>query len=120
MARSRFFNDNTWARANPPCTWDDMNPEFLAKLEIARTIANTPFVINSAFRTREHELRQGRNGNSSHVTGRAVDIRCTDSRARFHIIKGLIEAGFDRIGVHPGFIHADDSPTHDKEVVWFY
>ena len=92
----------------------------MARLERTRERANTPFPINSAFRSHEHELRQGRNGNSSHTTGRAVDIRCTGSRERFLIIAAAIQEGFTRIGVHPTFIHLDDSPTHDQQVVWFY
>ena len=128
--KSRFFNDNTWRNATPSCTRADMNDEFMARLERAREIANTPFVVTSAARSREHEIRQGRNGTSSHVPiesniksergARAVDIRCTESRARFRIIFGAIQAGFTRIGVHPTFIHLDDSPNHDPEVVWFY
>ena len=127
---SRFFNDNTWRNATPSCTRADMNDEFVARLVRTRERANTPFFIKSAARTREHELRQGRSGNSSHVPvesdikeergARAVDIRCTESRARFHIISAAIQEGFTRIGVHPNFIHLDDSPTHDQQVVWFY
>ena len=118
--KSRFFNDNTWRNATPSCTWDDMHPEFLARLERTRERANTPFRINSAFRSVEHERSRGRSGNSSHTTGRAVDIACTGSRERFLIIRAAIQEGFTRIGVHPTFIHLDDSPTHDPEVVWFY
>ena len=117
---SRFFNDNTWARANPACTRADMNDEFMARLERAREIADTPFIVNSAFRSVEHEKSRGRSGKGAHPTGRAVDIRCTESRARFRIIYGAIQAGFTRIGVNKTFIHLDDSPAHDPEVVWFY
>jgi len=118
--KSRFFNDNTWHNATPACTWDDMHPDFLARLERAREIAGVPFVINSAFRTVEHERSRGRSGSSSHTTGRAVDIQATDSRRRYHIIRGLYAAGFTRIGHHPTFIHVDDSPAHDQEVFFGY
>jgi len=117
---SRFFNDNTWARANPACTRADMNDEFMARLERAREIADTPFVINSAFRTVEHERQQGRAGTSSHTTGRAVDIRCTDSHLRMRIYDALRVAGFNRIGIHPTFIHVDDSPAHPANVMFLY
>ena len=120
MAESRFFNDNTWARAVPACTRADMNNEFMAKLVRAREIADTPFVINSAFRTVEHERRQGRAGTSSHTTGRAVDIRCTDSGLRMRIYDALRAVGFNRIGIHSGFIHVDDSPNHPANVLFLY
>ena len=120
MITARFFKESEFRNANPACSLQDMHPETMRRLDLARSVAGIPFVINSAFRTVEHEKRQGRTGTSSHTTGRAVDIRCTADRQRFLIITALLMAGFDRIGVHKTFIHADDSPRHSKQVIFFY
>jgi hypothetical protein len=32
----------------------------------------------------------------------------------------LFEAGFNRIGIHEHFIHVDDDPSKDADVVWLY
>jgi hypothetical protein len=36
------------------------------------------------------------------------------------VVNALLKAGFKRIGVAKTFIHADDSETHDQEVMWLY
>ena len=120
MIFSRFFSDSEFKRAVPPCSLNDMNQTTMIRMDRAREFAGIPFVVNSAFRTPEHEKLQGRDGKSSHTTGRALDIRCNTPRNRFLIIDALLKAGFTRIGVAQTFIHADDSPSHDQKVVWFY
>ena len=120
MITSKHFKEIEFQRTTPSCSLQDMKQSTMNKLDAARDIAGVPFVINSAFRTIEHEKRQGRAGTSSHTTGRAVDIRCNADSNRFKIIDALIKSGFNRIGVHKTFIHADDSETHTKNVIWFY
>jgi uncharacterized protein YcbK (DUF882 family) len=97
-----------------------MNNETIDKLNKAREIANIPFILNSAYRTVDHEKRMGRPGTSSHTNGRAIDIRATQGRTKFIVIDALLKAGFTRIGVHSGFIHADDDPTKSDKVLWLY
>lgn len=67
-----------------------------------------------------HNLAEGGARLSGHLTGHALDIKASDSRTRFVIIKALMDAGFNRIGIANGFIHADDAPYSAKEVVWLY
>ena len=120
MITAKFFQESEFQNANPSCSLQDMHPETMRRLDLARSIAGIPFVINSAFRTVEHEKRMGRIGASSHTTGRAVDIRCNTDRNRYLIITALLMAGFDRIGIHRTFIHVDDSPKHAAQVIFFY
>jgi uncharacterized protein YcbK (DUF882 family) len=122
MSNYRFFTDNDFSRlpCTPACSISDMHQLTLQKLDRARGLAGMPFIINSAYRTKAHELSRGRNGTSSHITGRAVDIAAVDSVSRFKIVKALIEAGFNRIGVHASFIHADDDPGKPGGVLWLY
>lgn len=102
------------------CGQNDMVFDFLARLEAARAGAGIPFVINSGFRCAEHNRAVGGTILSSHMFGLAVDIDVPNSRARFKILESLVRAGFTRIGVGENFIHVDDDPKKDTQVVWLY
>ena len=97
-----------------------MDKGFLEMLDEARGLANLPFVINSGFRTPEHNKKVDGKENSSHLAGYAADIACSDSRSRFIIIDALIQAGFTRIGVAKSFIHVDNDSEKDGNVIWTY
>lgn len=90
------------------------------KLSVARGIAQSPFVITSSLRTPEqNSILKESVKDSAHLTGNAVDLLCTDSSMRFWMLKGLIQAGFTRIGIYQNHIHADDSPTLPPNVCWY-
>ena len=116
----KYFSQVDFSGAKPSCSIKDMDRDMLTVLDNAREISGTPYVINSAYRTKDHERGMGRDGSSSHTTGKAVDIRAMDSTTRFLILKGLIEAGFTRIGVSKTFIHADTDEDKPSEVAWLY
>lgn len=98
----------------------NMDNNFLHKLDNARNIAGLPFIINSAYRSPEHNAKIGGSPNSSHLKGLAVDIKCTDSRTRFIIVDALIKAGFNRIGIADSFIHVDLDLDKSNKVIWTY
>ena len=97
----------------------NMSKEFLFVLDEAREIAGIPFIINSAYRSPEHPLSI-KNPSSSHIKGLAVDIKATDSKTRFKIVKALIQVGFTRIGIADTFIHVDLDLDKTKNVIWTY
>lgn len=99
---------------------ENMNVEFLDKLDQARDYANIPFYINSAFRTKEKNTEVGGKSNSSHLKGLAVDISATNSRTRFIILNALIAVGFTRIGISNAFIHVDNDKDKSQDVIWTY
>ena len=98
---------------------DNMSKEFLFVLDEAREFAGIPFIINSAYRSPEHPLSI-KNPSSSHIKGLAVDIKATDSKTRFKIVKALIEVGFTRIGIADTFIHVDLDLDKTQNVIWTY
>ncbi|MCP9289991.1 D-Ala-D-Ala carboxypeptidase family metallohydrolase [Gracilimonas sediminicola] len=120
MAEYNYFTENDFKTAFPACSMDDMDAEFMEKLDLAREIATVPFIVNSAYRTVEHEKENGRPGTSSHTKGIAVDLKCTRSRVRYRIIYALIQVGFTRIGIGEDFIHVDDDNEKDQQVIWDY
>ena len=98
---------------------NNMNKNFLFVLDEAREFAGIPFIINSAYRSPDHPLSI-KNPSSSHIKGLAVDIKATDSKTRFKIVKALIEVGFTRIGIADTFIHVDLDLDKTQDVIWTY
>ena len=89
---------------------DRMRLDFLQKLDLARSIADIPFIINSSYR--DDDIH------SAHATGRAVDIACTDSYTRINIVEALLKVGFSRIGVYPRHVHVDGDRQKPQNVLW--
>ena len=94
---------------------DRMDAAFISKLELARATAGVPFEITSGWRSKEDS--------KSHWLGKAVDIRAKTSAHRYAIVRGLILAGFRRIGVYykTGHVHADtntDAEGFPQDVFW--
>ena len=115
-----YFKSHEFDSPDEPGSGGKMNKGFVEKLNIARGLANIPFIITSGFRTEEHNARVGGVDSSAHTKGRAVDIACRDSRSRHIIVTALQEAGFNRIGIAGTFIHVDDCPDKPENVIWVY
>jgi uncharacterized protein YcbK (DUF882 family) len=98
---------------------DNMDEEFLERLDQARAFADIPFIINSAYRSPNHPLSI-KNPSSSHIKGLAVDIKATDNATRFKIIDALLFVGFKRIGIADTFIHVDMDYGKRQEIIWTY
>ena len=95
----------------------DMQPETIDKLQVARHLADTSFKINSAIRCKEHNTSIGGSETSAHLTGHAIDISCPSSTKRFKIVKGLIDAGFNRVLIYPSFIHTDTDSSKPQNII---
>jgi zinc D-Ala-D-Ala carboxypeptidase len=114
----KYFTPEEFAKCIPACRIDDLNHQLLKMLDEAREKAFVPFIINSAYRTKEYEIKKGRTGFSSHCKGLAVDIKCNDSIDRFLIIKALIDTGFRRIGIYENFLHVDIDESKPN-CIWY-
>jgi uncharacterized protein YcbK (DUF882 family) len=114
------FDCNCSNCANITGTGAYMNPEFLIKLDKARELAKTSFFITSGYRCFEHNINVGGRVGSEHPKGNAVDIRYNDSAQRYAILKGLLDAGFTRIGLGKTFIHVDCSTEKTQSIIWTY
>jgi len=104
----------------PCCKQGEMKPEFLVILDNAREMAGVPFRINSGFRCEKHNKEVGGKPTSSHLFGYACDISADTSYKRYKVLKGLILAGFTRIGIGSNFIHADSDSSKPPEALWLY
>lgn len=100
--------------------YEDVSRVLLNKLNRARHIANTPFTLTSAMRCPAHNRAEGGSPTSSHMNGKAVDIKVRSAKQRHTILTALIEAGFNRIGIADSFIHVDVDNEKRNGVCWVY
>ena len=97
----------------------NMDATFLQMLDDARGIAGIPFTITSGYRTKEHNEKVGGVSNSSHLVGKAADIKVGNGSERYIILNALIQAGFRRLGVAQSFLHCDNDESKANSV-WTY
>lgn len=93
---------------------------FVSHLQEARQNAGVPFLITSGYRCPKHNKEVGGINESAHTKGVAADIHAASSSTKFAIIKGLLSAGFRRIGISKTFIHADMDVDKPQNMIWTY
>jgi len=98
--------------------FEDMDEDFVLKIDRARHYAKVPFVLTSSIRCIKHNIKEGGSETSSHLIGLANDIKCLTSYYRYRIIYGLMKAGFTRFKIGIDFIHVDDDQDKPKELLW--
>jgi len=126
-----FFQEKEFVCKCGQCSKALVSKELMYKLIVARYESQIPFVILSGCRCPPHNEKCGGQKASDHLvvnpessgeglicTG--VDILCTADRHRYIILKALLNAGIDRIGLNKDFIHAGLSQRNPPQVVWFY
>lgn len=107
----KYFSRTEFELCSPSCILEDMDPDFLKRLDLLRECCGFPLSLNCAFRSVEHEKANGRSGSSFHCAGRAADIRCVSNSQRFTIVQNAMFLGLSGIGIYDTFIHVDDRET---------
>ena len=115
----KWFKNTDFDSKDLPNSWVNMDFEFMRLIDELRSRVGLPIIINSAFRTRSHNLKVEGKSNSSHTRGLAVDLRISSSSHRFLIIKYALELGITRIGVYETFIHLDIDKSLPEGVIWY-
>lgn len=115
-----YFNISEFDSPDEKGSGEEMKGSTLQMLDMARHLAKVPFIINSGYRTPEHNAKVGGAKNSSHLKGFAVDIACKDSATRSRMLTALMDVGFTRIGIGRNFIHVDNDPDKPQNVIWHY
>lgn len=115
-----YFTLHEFDSPDAPGSGKNMSATLLRMLNLARRIAGIPFVINSGYRTPQHNRLVGGVPGSAHTKGLAVDIRVRTPQEYKTILLALLKAGFKRIGLGRGFIHADIDKSKPYPAVWTY
>ncbi len=121
----RYFNYTEFDSPDEVGSGQKMHPDILEMLDMARDKFDKPIRINSGYRTKEYNkslLLKGYKAspNSSHCKGLAVDIACSNSVDRYHLLNCLLDVGFKRIGIAKSFIHVDIDTEKADQVIWTY
>ena len=98
----------------------NVSDELINMLDIVRKKYGKSVVINSGYRTPEHNKSVGGTSESSHIKGLAADIACNNYTDRFKLEGVLREVGFKRIGMGSTFIHVDIDKDKSQNVLWTY
>lgn len=87
-------------------------PDAMDKLQALRAKLGKPMVVNSAYRSPEHNRAVGGAKNSKHMQGIAFDVRM-DNHDPAEYIAAALAVGFNGIGTYPkqGFVHVDARAT---------
>lgn len=117
IEQTEQFVEQDFASKDAPWTGNRFDTSLVKVLYQLELLTGEKIHINSAYRTRSRNQDVGGAEKSMHMAGKAVDIRCLDEGYRYSLIKGAMQLGIDRIGIHPRFIHLD---IGDGERVWLY
>jgi len=103
---------------------NNMQHDFMMKLQALRTEFGKPLIITSGFRSVKHSIEAKKNKAGAHTTGLAVDLGVNRKDA-YEVLKLAFELGFTGIGVNQKgnarFIHLDISQgDFMRPTIWSY
>ena len=97
---------------------NEMDEDFLEKLDTLRELCGFPFKITSGYRSPKHSIEAAKASPGKHSEGIAADIYTSNSNQRYKIVKFATELGFKGIGIADNFVHVDTRTT--TSVIWTY
>jgi len=97
---------------------NNMDVEFIHKLDELRAACGFPFYITSGYRSEKHSIESKKEKPGTHAQGIAADIGVSGGAQRMAIVKNALAMGFNGVGVARGFIHVDIRQT--TPVLWKY
>ena len=104
------------------CGANEMNPEFMKRLQKARDIFG-PMRISSGYRCAKHPIEAKKARPGAHASGHAADVPVRAEEAH-RLLKIALEVGFTGIGVQQKgegrFIHLDDLDNDLRPTIWSY
>jgi len=97
---------------------NEIDPEFIHKLDALRGACGFPFTITSGYRDPTHSIEAAKSTPGTHAQGIAADIRVSGGAQRRIIVDEAVKLGFGGIGVAKTFVHVDVRKT--TPVIWSY
>lgn len=123
----KHFKPYEFDSPDSPGSGGAMEMEFMKKLDAIREAVGFPMIINSGFRTHDHNSSLADSVDASaHTTGWAADIALTGRSSgeitlkRALLIEAAKDHGIRRIGIGKTFLHLDSDPTKPTPRYWLY
>ncbi len=119
----KYFNEKTDPRIK------GVKETTLWLLDAARDRSGVRYIVTDGLRTRATNTDPNAAKDSAHLTGNAVDTRCTNGSELYHMLYGML-AYFCRIGIYvrrdpknkrrliPTHIHVDDDAAKPQRTIW--
>ena len=122
QSETMFFKTDEMIPCPCGCGLTITSSELWTKLDHARLLADTPFIITSGARCLNYNRKIGSKDTSSHIDGLAVDIATPTSDVRYKILFSLLQAGFKRIGYNgrKKFLHVDVDENKPQNIIFDY
>lgn len=102
---------------------NEMQADFMDKLQKLRDIYGKPMIITSGYRHPSHPIERAKDAPGPHTTGQAADIAVQGADA-WKLLAIALTLGFTGIGVQQKgsgrFIHLDTLKTSIRPTVWSY
>ena len=101
---------------------NNMQHEFMEKLQAIRTSYGKSMKVTSGFRSKKHPIEAKKtHSNGEHTQGNCADIACDNGSDRFRLISLAIANGITRIGIAKNFLHLGiGGKGLPNNVVWDY
>jgi uncharacterized protein YcbK (DUF882 family) len=101
---------------------NNMQHEFMEKLQRIRNIYGKSMTITSGFRSKKHPIEARKtHSNGEHTQGFCADIACTNSADRYQLINLALANGITRIGIAKTFLHFGIGGAGlPNNVIWEY
>lgn len=97
---------------------NDIDFDFVTKLDALREACGFPFIITSGYRSPNHSIEASKDKPGTHAQGIAADIKVSGGSQRMKLVKQALALGFTGVGVAKGFVHVDVRQT--MPVLWCY
>ena len=101
---------------------NNMQHEFMEKLQKLRNVYGKPLTVTSGFRSVKHPIEARKtHSNGEHTQGNCCDVSCTNSQDRFQLVRLALSVGMTRIGIAKNFIHLGiGGKGLPNNVIWDY
>lgn len=101
---------------------NNMQHEFMEKLQRIRQVYGKPMKITSGFRSVKHPIEAKKtHSNGEHTQGMCADVYCDNGADRFKLISLALANGVTRIGIAKNFLHLGiGGKGLPNNVVWDY
>ena len=101
---------------------NEMCIDFIHRLDELREACGFPFIITSGYRSPNHSIEKRKEKVGTHAKGIASDIKVTNRKQKYKIVKEAIKMGFGGIGIANTFIHVDNRSldSNGTGVIWSY